>query len=1105
MDNGFAAKQRLGEHLVSTGLISAAQLAEAISLQQSQPTRLGDIILAQGWVSAYKFYHALAGYYQRPFVNLLKNPPDAALFERTDIAGYLQHQLLPWRREGGLTQLALYDPTPQAIAFAKQRFGANIDFVITSKFDILWHLQHHVEGQSVEVRDALAMRMIDRLVAKQRIGELLVAKGLLSRGQLDTAIAYQKDQGGRLGDIILTQGWISAYKFYSALAEHYQRPFINLMNQPPDASLFDPASVDGYLEHSLLPWKQQQGITYFALYEPTPEAIEFAVSHSGEAIDFVITSRFDIMWYLQNHAEQYLLEYRSDHLARRMAERFAGKQRLGELLVNQHLISGEQLDEAILRQQTHGGRLGEIILSQGWVSAYKFYRALAEHYQRPFVNLMEAPPDVTLFEPADVDGYLQHSLIPWKNQGGVTYLAVYEPTPQAIEFAVSRFGEAIDFVITSRFDILWYLRNHADKYFHAQAEDYLANRMAERFAQKQRLGEHLVSKGLITPAQLDKAINLQKRWGSRLGDIILAKGWVKAYDFYTSLAAHHQRPFVNLFETPPDFSLFELDDIDGYIAHSLLPWQRKEGITYIALYDPTPQAIEFAISRFGEAIDFVITSKFDIMWQLQKHADKHFSDNAVNGLAKRMPEQSALEVFTVQQLLWIGGIGYVVLTLLTLWPIATLGAINFLIAGFLIANFGLRWVLTWVGGDKAVDLKISQHMIDVLEDHDLPTYTVLVPMYKEPDTLPILSAALRKMDYPLSKLDIKLVLEADDKETIQAAKNLGLEAIFEIIRVPPSLPKTKPKACNYALTFSRGEFVTIYDAEDKPEPDQLKKVVAAFRQAPPRTACIQARLNYFNAKENWLTKMFTLEYSLWFDFYLPALEVLRIPIPLGGTSNHFKMDVLRELNAWDPYNVTEDADLGVRITQLGYRVGVVNSTTFEEANTRFGNWIRQRSRWIKGYMQTYLVNMRNPIALYQSLGHTGFWGFQFFIGGTIVSTLLPPILYAMFFFWLFSDSNALDSIFPPIVLYVSLVNLLVGNGFFIYITGLGAFKRHYYSLILYCLTVPAYWIMMSIAAYKALWQLIHNPFYWEKTTHGLSKVKHDDLHEPTAKTQTPQS
>lgn len=608
-----------------------------------------------------------------------------------------------------------------------------------------------------------------------------------------------------------------------------------------------------------------------------------------------------------------------------------------------------------------------------------------------------------------------------------------------------------------------------------------------------RIGDALKDMGLVSEDQLAEALRLQRSWGSRLGDVILAKGWVRAFDFYKALARHLDLPFVDLLREPPDHALFAAEDLPRYADLLALPWRREDGRTVVAIADPSDEAMDFVRARFGEAARLVITSKFDIIWQLQRHGDAHFTARAVDDLYRRRPEQSARQVFTGRQLVDLGLVAALAMACLFLWPTATLVALNALIAAFFLANFGLRVALTWIGGDKRIDVKITADMVAALDDAGLPTYTVLVPMYKEAGTLPILTSALRRLDYPLSKLDIKLILEEDDSETIQAAKDLGLEGIFEIIRVPPSQPKTKPKACNYALHFARGELVTIYDAEDKPEPDQLKKVVAAFRRAPAEVAVIQARLNYFNAGENWLTRMFTLEYSLWFDFYLPALEALRIPIPLGGTSNHFKMELLREANGWDPFNVTEDADLGVRMTQLGYHVGVVNSTTFEEANGHLGNWIRQRSRWIKGYMQTYLVHMRKPRELYRSVGAVGFWGFQLFIGGTIINALVLPILFGLYLFWLVTGTAAFVPYFPPVVLYASLFNLLVGNGFFIYVFMIGAIKRGYFTLVPYALTAPAYYVLMSIAGYKALWQLIHNPFYWEKTTHGLSSFEHADL------------
>lgn len=342
---------------------------------------------------------------------------------------------------------------------------------------------------------------------------------------------------------------------------------------------------------------------------------------------------------------------------------------------------------------------------------------------------------------------------------------------------------------------------------------------------------------------------------------------------------------------------------------------------------------------------------------------------------------------------------------------------------------------------------------------------------------------------------MKLILEESDEETIETAKSLGLEGIFQIFRVPPSQPQTKPKACNYALGFARGDLLTIYDAEDQPEPDQLRKVVAAFRKASPEVACIQARLNYFNADENFLTRMFTLEYSQWFDFMLPGLHALGIPIPLGGTSNHFKTEVLRAEGGWDPHNVTEDADLGVRLEQRRYRIGIVNSTTYEEANSRLKNWVRQRSRWIKGYMQTYLVHMRNPVHLWRSVGPVGFLGFQFFVGTPPLTLLINPVLWIVFATWLIADPAWIDAIFPPVVLGIALFNLLIANLAYMYFGVVAAFKRRLYQLALFGLLQPIYWLIHSWAAYVALYQLIRKPHFWEKTEHGISAHAKKQLEE----------
>ena len=617
-------------------------------------------------------------------------------------------------------------------------------------------------------------------------------------------------------------------------------------------------------------------------------------------------------------------------------------------------------------------------------------------------------------------------------------------------------------------------------------------------------GDYLVENGLISLPQLDEASDLAEQWDSSLSDVLMSRRWVRPIDYYRALADRFGIDFVDLRADPPDPAVLSEDEVERYARELTLPWKRRGNRLVIATARPGPEAILYARSRWGSEIDIVLTAKFDILWSLQRIFGDAHSRRAVHELAELDPEMSARTVFTRSQIL----VAWAMLTAfclgLCLAPVATLIALNAVMGLFYLGNFVFKGILVWFGARRQQDNATALDAeVRLLRDEDLPTFTILVPMFKEPEVLPILAGALRRLDYPQAKLDIKIVLEEGDHETIEAAKALGLEGIFEIVRVPASQPQTKPKACNYALRYARGDYLVIYDAEDKPEPDQLKKVVVAFRQSPDNTACIQCRLNYYNAEENWLTRLFTLDYSLWFDLMLPGLERLRIPIPLGGTSNHFKTGVLRELRAWDPFNVTEDADLGIRMTQKGYRVGVIDATTFEEANVSQSNWVRQRSRWIKGYMQTFLVHTRRPIHLVRTIGPLGTLGFIFFIGGTMLSGLLNPLFWAIFGFWAVTQTSGFDIVFPPLLLYMALFNLILGNGMFVYLMMLAPFRRRWLSLVPFSLTVIWYWALMSVAAWKGLWQLVTKPFYWEKTHHGLSKFTAGEVAEALRPEQAP--
>jgi glycosyltransferase XagB len=607
-------------------------------------------------------------------------------------------------------------------------------------------------------------------------------------------------------------------------------------------------------------------------------------------------------------------------------------------------------------------------------------------------------------------------------------------------------------------------------------------------ASDRALGDLLVGERVITLPQLDEATALAERWNVRLGDALLSRNWMDPRRYYATYARHFDLPFVDLMREPPDRRLLRADEVDLYAARLTLPWRRGDDRLFIATAEPGPETVLFARSRWGADIDFIVVSKFDIIYTVQTRFAAALSRRAVFELAELDPKMSARTVLTTPQMIVAYALLSVILAGLAYAPINTLIFLNIAISIFYFGNFVFKGILVSIGGGRSADLDETIAVeARALREDQLPVFTVLVPMFREGAMLPQLAQALRNLDYPLGKLDIKIVLESGDRETIEAARTLGLEGVFEIIIVPQSEPQTKPKACNFALQFARGEYLVIYDAEDRPEPDQLRKVIATFRRSPPNTACLQCRLNYYNATENWLTRMFTLDYALWFDQVLPGLERLGMPIPLGGTSNHFRVDVLRELHAWDPFNVTEDADLGIRIGQKGYRVGVVDSTTYEEASCRLGQWLRQRSRWMKGYMQTLLVHTRQPLHLIRTSGALGFIGFIVFIGGTVLAGLLNPVFWLFYAIWLGASAADIDVIFPQPLLLLCLFNLLAGNGAFTYLIMLAPIRRGWLALIPFSFTLFGYWALISLAAYRALWQLFRNPFFWEKTPHGLSR------------------
>ncbi|MEL7463574.1 MAG: glycosyltransferase family 2 protein [Pseudomonadota bacterium] len=365
-----------------------------------------------------------------------------------------------------------------------------------------------------------------------------------------------------------------------------------------------------------------------------------------------------------------------------------------------------------------------------------------------------------------------------------------------------------------------------------------------------------------------------------------------------------------------------------------------------------------------------------------------------------------------------------------------------------------------------------------------PRITLLVALYREADVVNPLIRALDALDYPRDRLDIKIVLEEDDEETLVALRSSDMPRGFEIIIAPEGAPRTKPRALNYAADFARGEIIGVYDAEDRPDADQLLKVAAAFAEGGSRTACVQARLGYYNVRENWITRCFELEYAAWFDALLPGLRRVGMPLPLGGTSLFIRRSALEEVGGWDSHNVTEDADLGMALARIGLETALIDSLTLEEASSQPLAWIKQRSRWLKGYLATWLTHMRDPGALWRDLGPRRFIGFNAILLGAVIGYLLMAPL------WIVAVAAALG--YAPASATLA-TNAVAATGALVApslaaAAALGLRRRGRFRYFGWILTIPAYWLLGVAAAHLAVWELMTAPTRWRKTRHGVGSI-----------------
>ncbi|MGF1462813.1 MAG: glycosyltransferase family 2 protein [Maricaulaceae bacterium] len=368
---------------------------------------------------------------------------------------------------------------------------------------------------------------------------------------------------------------------------------------------------------------------------------------------------------------------------------------------------------------------------------------------------------------------------------------------------------------------------------------------------------------------------------------------------------------------------------------------------------------------------------------------------------------------------------------------------------------------------------------------DAPVYTVIAPLKDEAHMLAGLVQALKRLRYPAHRLDIILAIDEDDAATLFAARAYARDPQIRVLACPLIGPRTKPRACNYALQFARGRYTTIYDAEDRPHPDQLLAAVDAFERGAPTLGVLQAPLLYHNSEETWLTRQFALEYAVQFLGLLPLFARWGWPFPLGGTSNHFRTDVLRGVGGWDPYNVTEDADLGFRLAAAGWRADVIAPATWEEAAPTLDLWLKQRTRWLKGFIQTFAVQTRSLGPLRQQRGLAGPLALALSVFGPVLAGPLHAAVLSAGLVWLCVRLGGASPPDPP--------NWAVAMGAAGYAAALGAgvivaLRNGFGALAPHVLLTPIYWVLQGWACALAVIDLARRPFFWAKTPHRAASA-----------------
>ncbi|SFE49952.1 glycosyltransferase [Shimia marina] len=631
------------------------------------------------------------------------------------------------------------------------------------------------------------------------------------------------------------------------------------------------------------------------------------------------------------------------------------------------------------------------------------------------------------------------------------------------------------------------------------------------------LARILIEQDLLAPWQLFYAMHCQSLWDSSLPEILIAQRWIRPETLRAVLAHRYGLRQIDLSRTPPAPAVANLLPPKFCLQHNILPWAKLGTTPILATGRPhTTERLQQHLPPFLKNALFASAAPQDIETHILLHQRRRLTHEAETSVADEQscrgfaPESRHRTPSLLLALFFILGLCLVLpkllLISLTILGLLTLGgaiSLRVMALAHFLRPLSAGPPILPAFPPRPDDTMPTPPILSGAERgsvEKLPKISVLVPLFHETEIATALIRRLTQLTYPRALLDVILVLEEKDRLTRATIARTRLPSWMRVVQVPAgSGITTKPRALNYALPFCKGRIIGIWDAEDAPAPDQLEQVAAAFAHAPPEVACVQGVLDFYNPYTNWMSRCFTLEYAAWFRLILPALCKMGFAIPLGGTTVFLRRDVLEAVGGWDSHNVTEDADLGIRLARHGYRAIMLASTTHEEANCRPIAWIRQRSRWLKGYMATYLVHMRAPHKLLAELGLRQFLGFQILFLCTISQFLIAPLFWS---FWLalFGAPHLLAETLPASALSgIAALLLLAGliNGL-VWICAANRCQRP--RLWVWSLTMALYFPLATAAAYKGLIEMIVAPFYWDKTSHGKTTeaTQHDLPSQETA-------